>query len=62
MEKNPYGKVAIDGKVTDRKQAHVEQTREYFLQGVLEEANRQGYGKYAMGRLFVQAVRSWERR
>lgn len=54
--------VPADKKVTDEEQAIPDAVRECFLQGVLAEAGEQGYSKYSTGRLYVQAVRSWEKR
>lgn len=48
--------------ITDNNQNMPETSRMAFLHGVLDEANTQGYSKHAAGRLFVLALRAWERK
>jgi hypothetical protein len=55
-------RVNVHPKITEKDQAQPDPVRECFLQGVLDEAHEQGYSKKATGRLFVVALRSWEKR
>lgn len=51
-----------DVKITATHQHVPDETLRLFLHGVLAEANAQGYGVYAKGRLFTLALRTWEGR
>ncbi len=51
-----------DGKVTPKKQLHPEANRDMFLQGVMDQAQAEGYGTKDTGKLFVIALRAWEDR
>lgn len=59
MTKTPEMKLE---KITPLNQVKILTGREAFLQGVLLEAGHQGYSLEGQGRLFVVALRSWEKR
>lgn len=52
----------MNEKITPKNQHQPDPVRDAFLQGVMDEAIEQGYGKREMGRLFVLGLRTWEKR
>lgn len=58
------GNIRKGEKVTDENQARPEEDAimRCFLQGAMDEADRQGYSNYSKGRIFVMALRQWEGR
>ncbi len=51
-----------DGKITPKNQNNPEPARALFLQGVMDQAQEEGYGTRDTGKLLVVALRAWEDR